>query len=376
MKIWILALICSAMLGGGLFWVFDSSSHFTRSITEESSVSSQKSGSILVSVGHDTIHRDEVDFERDFALYMQQKHLSTDGPMAMESVHRDISQFTQSGMQNLLEFILKNIIHRKILLAMVKRDKHFDLTNVEIYRQCRAEYVQTLKENHGFFEEYDHYKKIIEYRLCETYIVDFYTQSMIFRNISVTEDDLQQYYNKYKQDFVVDKRIVTRHIQLSNERDARKVRYKLTSRNFARLAQKHSIAPEATEGGLLGPFAAHEMPALFSDVFRLKTQRVSPVVKSSYGYHIFLPLKVYPEVQQSFEDVREELEERVLQMKKNQLYLRWFHLALNSITVKTESYDSYLQESVNHFHMQKDPAMLSTSSSSMDQSSEYLQPIK
>lgn len=57
---------------------------------------------------------------------------------------------------------------------------------------------------------------------------------------------------------------------------------------FAEAARRHSIAPEAQEGGALGWFERGSMPAVFEVCFDLDLGKPSHVVASEFGFHIFL----------------------------------------------------------------------------------------
>ena len=56
----------------------------------------------------------------------------------------------------------------------------------------------------------------------------------------------------------------------------------------ANLARKHSLSPDAKQGGDLGWFERGAMPPIFEQVcFALPEGKVSDVVASSYGFHLF-----------------------------------------------------------------------------------------
>jgi len=57
--------------------------------------------------------------------------------------------------------------------------------------------------------------------------------------------------------------------------------------DFAQLSASHSDAPNALQGGAFGWRASGKMPALFADALKpLQPGQVSPVLKSSNGFHI------------------------------------------------------------------------------------------
>jgi len=85
-----------------------------------------------------------------------------------------------------------------------------------------------------------------------------------------------------------------RHILLEDIEDAEYVMDKiLNGESFSLLASELSECPSASNGGDLGRFFSGQMVAEFERaVHNLKIDEVSPLIKSSLGYHIIqrLPL--------------------------------------------------------------------------------------
>ncbi len=88
------------------------------------------------------------------------------------------------------------------------------------------------------------------------------------------------------------------------------------TKDFAQVAARRSIGPEAARGGELGWFEAEEMPRAISDAcFKMKPGEISPAVASEYGFHIFKVHAKEPEETLSFESAKEELTQEVLRKK-------------------------------------------------------------
>jgi hypothetical protein len=87
----------------------------------------------------------------------------------------------------------------------------------------------------------------------------------------------------------------------SVKRVAEGVRARVTGANFADLAKRHSADPGSRErGGDLGPFRRPEMVGPFGDaVAALKPGEISPLVETSFGYHI-VQRSTYADARQSF----------------------------------------------------------------------------
>lgn len=82
---------------------------------------------------------------------------------------------------------------------------------------------------------------------------------------------------------------------------AEALRARVTSANFAELAQKNSQDPSsARRGGDLGVFPKGVLVKEFQDaLLKLKPGEISPVVQTQYGYHI-IRRSTFPEVKEEF----------------------------------------------------------------------------
>jgi parvulin-like peptidyl-prolyl isomerase len=88
---------------------------------------------------------------------------------------------------------------------------------------------------------------------------------------------------------------------------------------FEQLAQKLSTSPDGKRGGDLGWFARGRMPKAFDDAcFSLSNGKISGVVASPYGFHVFKLLGRRSARQRKFDDVRREAELRATVEKRAQ----------------------------------------------------------
>ena len=112
-------------------------------------------------------------------------------------------------------------------------------------------------------------------------------------------------------------RIRAAQILVATEAEAQKIWRALRRRgNFAKLAKKHSISPEAKRSGELGWFSKGELPSVFDDMcFPLKKGYFSHVTASEYGYHICKVLSRERERDLTLEEVRDDIH-RDLQIDK------------------------------------------------------------
>lgn len=144
--------------------------------------------------------------------------------------------------------------------------------------------------------------------------------------IEVTEDELTEYYQQNLVDYRIDEERQAAHILFESAEDddsiARKAEEVLTKirsgEDFAVLAKTFSSDTFSAEnGGDLGWFGKGIMDPAFEDAaFSLSSKDdVSDVVKSEFGYHIIKLTDIKPEQVDSFENVKEEITNKVKTFK-------------------------------------------------------------
>jgi parvulin-like peptidyl-prolyl isomerase len=93
---------------------------------------------------------------------------------------------------------------------------------------------------------------------------------------------------------------------------------------FEDLAVEHSQGPEASRGGLLGSFGRGELPAsLEQAVFALRKGRLSEVVATDFGFHIFKLHDKADAEPLSLDDVRDTIRVDLLRDKSESELARY-----------------------------------------------------
>jgi parvulin-like peptidyl-prolyl isomerase len=122
----------------------------------------------------------------------------------------------------------------------------------------------------------------------------------VTRDVTVTDQEVRDYYERNKSEFDLPERVKVSQILTVDEKTAveawEEARY-ADEEGFRALARTVSVGPEASEGGEMGIFQRGQLPAEFEEaIFAMNEGEVSPVVESSYGFHIFrLDKKLAPE---------------------------------------------------------------------------------
>lgn len=170
------------------------------------------------------------------------------------------------------------------LLLEAAREK-----GVVVSEEEKKEYLEKLKqgeagEESGELWEFDP-GDLMEKLVIEKYLGEL-TQA-----ITVTEEEIRRYYELHKSEFFLPERVQVSQILVPTEAEAVDIWEKVkggTEEEFRAAARAKSIGPEAANGGEMGIFQKGQLPEeMDTAVFSLSEGEVSPVLESSYGFHIF-----------------------------------------------------------------------------------------
>jgi parvulin-like peptidyl-prolyl isomerase len=140
----------------------------------------------------------------------------------------------------------------------------------------------------------------------------------------VTESELHAYYEEHRAEYAQPERVQIRQIVVPERARAEQLRAELDKGgDFATLARENSIAPEAPSGGSLPPFARGQLPEAFDRAFELMPGRLSPVIESPYGFHVFLLEQRLPATEPTFDELRPRLEAELGQRHLEELRREW-----------------------------------------------------
>ena len=159
----------------------------------------------------------------------------------------------------------------------------------------------------------------------DTLVIDKYLREHIAQRMVVSEEELKKYYKWNRPDFGAPAKVEARHILLRTRADAENVMEKLRQgADFVQLANDYSIdLPLARQGGLMAavPIKKDEALAELDRVlFSLNEGEVSDIVETEYGFHIIRVDKIIPPEIKSFEEVKEEIEKKMIWQKHNEAY--------------------------------------------------------
>lgn len=217
---------------------------------------------------------------------------------------------------NIKKVLLDDFINHKLILnEAIKEGITVDLDKVRMI----IDKIET-KNSHDKIRW--PYKDIFEKIIYEHLVVQSYLNKQISKNIKVDESEIKQHYETFKKEFKQKKLYNIYQIFNTDEKLAYEAREELYKRNsFEKVARKYSMDAYAEAGGNMGFVDLEELPDVFKNVKSMKKGKISKVIKSEYGYHIFYLKDIDKGVTNpSLEDVSGEIYSSIYE-KKQQIYI-------------------------------------------------------
>ncbi len=161
--------------------------------------------------------------------------------------------------------------------------------------------------------------------LKESLIMEKLLEEAVYTRVDVSDMEIAAYYEANRKNFDRPAQVRARQIVVADEIEGQKVLDLLRQGEpFAEVAEEYSLSADAEDGGDLGFFARGEMPPEFDEVvFDLPVNRLSDLVKSEYGYHIFLVEEKRRATRLKKRDTAEEIRQILEAQKKEEVYLAW-----------------------------------------------------
>jgi peptidyl-prolyl cis-trans isomerase C len=153
-----------------------------------------------------------------------------------------------------------------------------------------------------------------------------------------SDQDIKRYFEENRDEFRRPQMVRFRQIVTRTKEEAENLLKRLhTGEEMSELAREYSIAPEADSGGNVGWVAkGHLHESMEKVLFSLPQGKISPVVKTPYGYHIFETLSVKPEGMKELPEVIQEIESRLTSEKRNVLCREWLRELRTHFRVKVD----------------------------------------
>lgn len=199
-------------------------------------------------------------------------------------VKTDAGNITQDDLYEAMKTTYGNEVVQQLTFEKILEDKY---TVTE--KEANAEYKKYEEQYGDSFESTLASSNLTKTSFKENIKYNLLVQKATEANMDVSDSTLKKYYKTWQPDITV------RHILVDDEATAKEVQTKLKNgEKFTDLAKEYSTdTATSTNGGLLDPFGTGEMDEAFEKAaYALeKTDDVSGIVKTSYGYHLIQLVK-------------------------------------------------------------------------------------
>jgi parvulin-like peptidyl-prolyl isomerase len=241
-------------------------------------------------------------------------------------------------VKRLEEEVLDNMITEKIMYLRAQE------LNISVGASELEDKINEIKKDYGedfanlLAQEnirYEQWKEDLkkEMFLQKLVAVDINTK------IRVSDDEAEDYFNEHRNNYRVESRVKVAQIVVRDLAKAQEVLARLNAGDdFTTLASKVSIGPEARQGGDLGFITRGVMPEpLEETIFKLPVNKISPIVQSPYGFHIFKVLESQPARIKNFSDIKDEVIAAIRAQKEEAAFITWLQALKMKAVIKKEN---------------------------------------
>ncbi len=160
--------------------------------------------------------------------------------------------------------------------------------------------------------------------------------------IPITKREIKSYYQNNRQEFTIDSAIKVRNITLSTEDEAKAIRSKLLRKaNFKKLIREHSISPDKVLDGDLGYIKRGDLPsemesAIFSKKYPSFIRRVTEVVHSQDGFHVFKLERYKRRKKLNYKSAKPRIKKILVEQKWDEYYTHWLNKLRKNATISVD----------------------------------------
>lgn len=169
--------------------------------------------------------------------------------------------------------------------------------------------------------ETDEFKAIM--KQTERDVLGQLVMQKIFKDIRVSDEDAQAYYDANKEKFKKPETVHAKHILMDAEDTLKTIKNDIENGviTFEDAAKENSTCPSNQKGGDLGEFGRGQMVKEFEDAaFSAKIGEVVGPVKTQFGYHLIKVEKRSDASIAPFADVKENVKNTLLREKQQEAY--------------------------------------------------------
>ncbi len=289
----------------------------------------------------------QVDGKFDQTAYERYIQSTRYSKTQFENRVRDDNRIGQvmSGYQNSAIVLPEEV---KQLLAIQAEKRTFDIVTLK-----QKDYVEGVSVSEQEISDYytENDQQFLDPEKMSINFVEL-DINQILNEIEVDEDEIRAYYDENADSYISQETRKTRHILISTNDGEDEAQQKAKAdglveqlragSDFALLAKEYSDdTGSANNGGDLGVVEKGQMVAEFEEAtFALERGKISDPVKSQFGYHIIQVEKINSPVQQSFDDVKFDIEQEEKERQAEELLISRVDELRNLAYEQPESLDA------------------------------------
>ena len=164
-------------------------------------------------------------------------------------------------------------------------------------------------------------QKISLYGFRKRLRIQMLLEEMVKDQVEVTDEEVKDLWERTKDRMRQPEKMHVSHICVTTEEEAKQVRAEiLAGKDFAEVAKQHSIDPWTKDrGGDYGWIGRGDDPFQKGALELSQDGELSPPVETKMGWHIIRREEHRPASIPSFEEIRDELRERMLSQRRLQM---------------------------------------------------------
>ncbi len=192
----------------------------------------------------------------------------------------------------------------------------------------------------------EYQKRVTDFR--EGLMVDKFVRQILGRSISVSEDEIYEYYNNHSDEFTQPLQFHLLEIQVDSLAQIQKlVEQVREGADFAALARQHTNRPGMNEaGGDLGWVSSTRFPRLWESASRLSAGETSDFIINENGkYSVIKVVEVSESRLLPITDVTAAVQNKVIELKRSSAMVDW--LRAEREKSKIEVFEDVLEKSID-----------------------------
>lgn len=223
--------------------------------------------------------------------------------------------------------VLEELLRDHLLLQEAKM-RHLNVERMEVEKS-----VEGFRNQYPTQEDFEKFLKLsgstldeLKDRRGQELLIQKLVDQVTEQEVRVTKEEIQKYYEKHVEEYNHPDQVHARQIVTDSKEKAQSLRDMIVNGSpFEEVAKKYSLSPDRNLGGDLGWFGRGMMPKEFDQIcFSLETGKLSEVVATPYGFHVFEVMEKRGAGQIPLSEVQGKIQNLIKEMRKKEVFAAWY----------------------------------------------------